>query len=124
RAIRRVRVDLAEARFCDGGGTRRFPRAVLEGIRRIPDERAGRLDVGHHLGGDVLHRLEGADRTSELVPDLRVLDGHLERACGPAETVGGDEEGTQVDQPGEERRALTLAPDERIALDRDVTQLD
>ena len=36
----------------------------------------------------MLDRLEAADRTAELVADLRVLDGHVKAGCGAADLLG------------------------------------
>jgi len=39
---------------------------------------------GDAVGAAVLDRLEAADRTAELVPDLRVLHRHVQRPLRPA----------------------------------------
>jgi hypothetical protein len=54
------------------------------------DGRRG-LDGHQHLRGGVLDRLEGADRSAELVALLAVIDGKLEHSLSGAQRVGGDE---------------------------------
>src|SRR5439155_25669145 len=63
-------------------------------------------------------------RPAELLAHLRVLDRHLERPRGAAQAVGGDAERAEVEQAGEERPARALAPEERRALEGDVTEVD
>src|SRR5690242_9404223 len=57
-AVRRTRVDVGERRLRHRGRARGLARRRILRVPRIPDERAGRLDVGRDLGGDVLERLE------------------------------------------------------------------
>src|SRR5262249_4615338 len=83
RASRRTTVAVAEARLRHRGRARGFARALIPGIRRVPPQRARRLDLGHHLGGDVLDGLERADLTPELLAHLRVVHRHLD---GPLRT--------------------------------------
>ncbi len=63
----------------DGGGVDRSP---------------GDLCLGQHVGGEVLDRLEGADRLAELLALLGVGDRQPERSEGEPELLGGGEQGT------------------------------
>ena len=49
------------------------------GPARVVRAGAGELDGAEHVGAEVLHGLERADRAVELSPLLRVLDRHLQR---------------------------------------------
>jgi hypothetical protein len=71
----------------------------IEGVRRIPEERARGLDLGRHLGAQMLDRLEGRDRAAELHALLRVGDRHRERAIAAAEEIGGERDAAGVEHP-------------------------
>ena len=124
RALHRPTIDLSQAGLRDRGGARRLAQAMIEAVGRVPDEGAGRLDLGCHLGGHVLDRLERADLPPELLAHLGVLDRHLECARRPAEAVRGDADGAEIEEAGEEPSAVALPAEERVAPDHDVAQLD
>src|ERR1043166_5716697 len=58
--------DFGGVRLGLRGGERSLGGNRVEGVRRIPDERAAGLQLRRHLGAHVLHRLERADRAAEL----------------------------------------------------------
>ncbi len=80
---------------------------------------ARELHGAQHVGAQVLHRLEGADRRVELAPLLRVVDRDLERAgrgadaldhCGDSEPVDGLGDGERrVADPRADGRARRRA---------------
>src|SRR5205814_1498632 len=109
-AVHRPGIDVAETRLRDRGGARRLAWPVVVRVRGVPYERARRLDLRDHLRRHVLEGLERADGPAELLAHLRVLDRHLERALGAAEAVGRDQQRTEIDETGEQRGAVALAP--------------
>ena len=78
------------------------PHAVVGG-------RLGRLDLEQHVGALVLDGLERADGPAELHAHLGVLDGHLEHPLGPADLLGRQGHGGQV----EHRRQRRPSPSPR-----------
>src|SRR5215467_609373 len=75
--VRRPGIDLAKPSLRHRSGTRCVARQVVLRPGGVPEQRAGRLDLGDALGGHMLYCLEGADRTAKLLALLRVLDGHV-----------------------------------------------
>ena len=69
---------------------------VVEGVGRVPEEAARRLDRRGHVRELVLHGLELGDRPAELPALLGVVDGELRHAPGRAEGVGGKEREARV----------------------------
>ena len=67
-----------------GGHQRGLGRRGVEGVGGVPDQRAAGLQLGGHLGAQVLHRLERADHPAELPALLgvghRLVEHHLGRA--------------------------------------------
>ena len=113
-AVRTTDVAIsAEVRLGEQRHPRRLLGPLIEGVRGVPDQRARRLDLGGHLGAQVLHRLERADRAAELLALLRVGDRHLERAIARAEQVGRERDARRVER--RERDAGRLDPGRRAA---------
>ena len=69
------------------GAVRLLGRRVVERPARVVRRGAAELDRAQHVGAQVLHGLERADRLAELHALLRVLDRELERALRGADTV-------------------------------------
>src|SRR4051812_13124686 len=84
--------------------------ARLLQARRAPDERAGGLDLGLHVGELLLDRLEAADRPAERVAVLRVGGRDVERGLRDADRLRGD-----ADPPGVERAQRDPHPGARLA---------
>src|SRR5208283_2453118 len=91
-----VACDLHEAvgEMCLGkrGVVLRFGRKMIEGMGRVPVETPCGLDLHRHVCELMLHRLEMADRDSELNARLRVLDRELDTARSAAKGIGGQED--------------------------------
>ena len=88
-------------RFGDVGGE--GPLLVVRrrrrGVRDVPRRGGDRLDGLQHLGAEVLHRLEAADRPAELLAHLRVLDRRLQAPPGDPRGLGRTERhGRTTDQ--------------------------
>ena len=66
------------------------------GPRRVPHQRAGLLQTYEHVRAQVLHPLELADGTPELLADLGVLGGRLKGAGRGAAGLGGEQQGGEV----------------------------
>ena len=62
------------------GPGRHRHRSVVDRPGGVVDEPASALGVDVSFGDEVLHRLEAADRHTELDPSGCVFDGHLHRA--------------------------------------------
>src|SRR5688572_2668756 len=116
-AARGSAVDVRERGLGDRGGARALARGAVGGVCRVPHERARGLDVGHHLGQEMLDRLKGADLPPELLADPRVLERHLERPCRAPEAVGRDAETGEIGEPLEKRPGGALAPEDRVPCD-------
>src|SRR5688572_3065055 len=74
--------------------------------------RLGRLDLEQHVGALVLDGLERADGPTELHAVLGVLHGGLEAHLGPADLLGGEADGGEVEHGGEGVPAGTVGADE------------
>jgi len=102
----------------------RFLGTLIEGVRRIPDQRSRRLELRDHLGAQMLHGLERRDGATELDALLRVGHGHLDRALAGAERVGRDRDAAgrdhAIDEPG--RRDRLAGRDAREAELRDAAR--
>ena len=72
-----------------GGEVVDLVRSPVPGVGGVPEQGLDRIDFGQDLGADVLHRLEGADDSLELLALLGVLDGDVQPLLGCAEGVGG-----------------------------------
>jgi len=70
------------------GGERGLGRNRIEGVGGVPDQRAAWLQLGGHLGAEVLDRLEGADQAAKLPALLGVGDGLVEHRLAGAQHVG------------------------------------
>ena len=68
---------------------------------RVVARGAPQLDGAQHVGAQVLDRLERADRLVELHALLGVLDHHLQRARGGADTVDDVRDREPVDRAGD-----------------------
>src|SRR5262249_7701801 len=79
------------------------------GPARVVRARARELDGAEHVGAQVLHGLERADRTVELASLLRVVDRHLEGAGGGADTVDNGGDLNAVDGLGDRARRVAGA---------------
>src|SRR5688500_19108831 len=80
--------------------------AGLLEARGAPDERAGGLDLGLHVGQLVLDRLEAGDRAAERVALLGVGGRELERGLGDADRLGGDADAPAVERPQRDAHAV------------------
>ena len=65
---------------------------IVEHTRRRVDGDARQLRAHRHVGAEVLHRLERADRPVELAALLRVVDGQLGESVGHPDAVRRGEE--------------------------------
>src|SRR3546814_4036143 len=68
----------------DCGGHRALLIRPSEEVDRSERRRSAGLDLDQEVCALVLDGLEGSDRTTELLPDLGIVDGHLEgTGCAP-----------------------------------------
>lgn len=79
--------------------------AGLRGLVRraggVPHQRAGLLDAYEHVGAEVFDALELSDGAAELLTDLGVRDGGVQRPGGGAACLGGEQDGREIaDGPG------------------------
>ena len=90
-------------------------------MRRVPEERAGRLDVGRDPGDRVLDRLELRDRLAELLARERVGHVEVDQLAGRAEGIRRQQHARRVEQaPG---RGL-VAAQQRSRRPREVHRRD
>ena len=82
---------------------------VVGGPARVVRPGPGQLDGAEHVGAEVLHRLERADRAVELASLLRVLDGHLERPRRGADAVDDRRDPEAVDGLCDRARCVARA---------------
>ena len=75
--------------------------------------RLGRLDLEQHVGALVLDGLEAADGPAELDPRLGVLDRGVEHVLGPADLLGGQRHGGEVERLGEPGLGAAVGADQR-----------
>ena len=61
----------------------------------------------------MLDRLERSDRPPELLPDLRVLDGHVQDPAGAAESLGGEGDRGPVEHGRDGRPGAGRRPQQR-----------
>src|SRR5688572_8170059 len=73
--------DLSEMGIGDGRGPGGVGHVPIPAVRGIPQHRPTRLNVERHGRELMLDRLEGAERTPELLANLDIVDGHV--ACPP-----------------------------------------
>ena len=89
-------------RLRDRGGAVALGRVGgVGGPARVVGAGAGELDGAEHVGAEVLDGLERADRSVELPPLLRVLDGHLERPRRGADAVDDRSDAEAIDGLGD-----------------------
>ncbi len=60
--------------------------------RRKCHLRVGRLGSDRHVGANVLDGLEGTDGLAELMPNLRVFNGHVAGGFRESRGIGGEQE--------------------------------
>ncbi len=96
--------DLGQMRLGVRGRQRGLGGNGIEGMGRIPDQRAGRLEFGRHLGAQMLDRLEGADDAVELLALLGIVHGLFQHARAGAQRVGGQHHPAGIAHPGRARR--------------------
>ena len=88
-----VRIDCQNTRF----GRSKIGLIVVgwvgsEGVTcRIPRGGRCQFDLYKHVGGVVLDRLEGGDRSAELHSDFGVFNSGVETSACPSNSVGGYE---------------------------------
>ena len=75
---------------------------------RIDHRRAGQLDGAQHVGQQVLHRLERADRPAEGVPLLGVGRRQDERLLGAAQGVGDEAQDRAVERRRQRRHGVDV----------------
>src|SRR3954452_24872989 len=71
-----------------------------------PDQGAGGLDLGLHVGQLVLDRLEAGDRATERVALLGVTRSELEGGLGDADGLGGDADPAAVERAQRDAHAV------------------
>ena len=91
---------------------------------RLPDEQAGRLDLGRHVGDHELDRLVHRDRHAELDALLGVVGGELERRLGDADGHRGHAGARAVEGHHRELEALVLLAEQVVGGDLDVVERD
>src|SRR5207253_1729041 len=74
-----------------------------------PDQRAGGLDLGRHVGEHEGDRLVLDQGASELLALLRVLQGELEGSASDAERLGAHDRPRQLEGLQSDRGALVVA---------------
>jgi hypothetical protein len=85
-----------------------------------PDEQAGRVQLGRHVGQHVLNGLEVGDRLSELDPILGVALGRLERGPADADRPGPDADPPLVEDLQGVEEASVYLPDALLVRNLDL----
>ncbi len=86
------------------------PRGLVERTGRVPDDGGRLLGRDQHPGAAVLDRLELADRTAELMPELRVLGGGLHGPVRDTDRLGAEQSGGKAaTEPSPSRRSCRSA---------------
>src|SRR2546423_12319505 len=83
----------------------------------------GVLDLHQHLRAHVLHGLRRADWLAKLLPNLGVLDTHLQRLAGGAEHLSRRAHTSPLEHRLEWLPALVEPSDDRVSPNTDVVKL-
>jgi hypothetical protein len=89
---------LGAVRLGQGGRDRRVVGTDARG--GVARHRAGLCDARPQVGEAVLQRLERADRATELVPVLQVVDGGVEAPLRQPHLFGGEQRGARRERGG------------------------
>ena len=95
RNARNLASDLRHVRKHVARHQRRLGGQRVEAVGRVPEQRPRGLELGDHFRAHVLHGLERADQTIELLAFLRIGDSLLDHRLAGAQRIGG-----QRDAPG------------------------
>src|SRR5439155_20219948 len=77
--------------------------------QRPPDQRAGRLDLGRHVGEHERDRLRREQGPAELLPFPGVMEGELEGGARDAQCLGSNDRARQLERLQRHRGALMRA---------------
>src|SRR6266568_7026119 len=105
-------------------GQRTLGHAFVPGPRRVVGDGLAVLDIHEHVGRLVLDALIRADGPAEGLPDLRVLDGHVEHLLRAAAHLGAQAHRRPVDDAGEGRPARSGHAHEGVGADGHVLERD
>ena len=83
-----LHVAITDMTLRNRGHAHGLVRIMIEGMRRIPIEAAGRFDGDRHVCELMLQPLKMPDRHAELLSVLRVFDTHIDELPRAAEGVG------------------------------------
>ncbi len=107
-----VEVGFRGVRLHQRGQHRDLRRVLRHRGGRVADRRPERLDLEQQVGAAVLDRLEAADGPPELMPDLRVLHGHVQGPLRTAELLGGQRDRGHVEGAVQHRDGIAGRPDQ------------
>src|SRR5882724_13061687 len=117
-------ISVRDIGFGHAHGQRPFGHTFVHGPRRVVRDGLAVLDIHEHVGGFVLDALIRADGPAEGLPDLRVLDGHVEHFLRAAAHLRAQAHRRPVDDAGERRPARSGLAHEGVRADGHVLERD
>ena len=117
-----VAIGVAAIRLGHGYGQGRLGHVFIHGPGRIVGGGFGRLHLQHHLGALVLDGLKAADRAPELDALLGVRHADVEHLLRPADHLGAQRRGANVQHFRQYRPAHVHGADQTVAPDDNVVE--